>query len=104
MSTPQWITDVYAGQTKDAVNDFFSTLQSVDPKLVVLSTLPGELSEPFIPPDASDGRPKLMSELRDENADNLPYEELLIRCQVVMQDVCPVSEEEVKQVEEKTRG
>jgi len=102
-TTPSWIPDVYAGKSQEAVKDFFTTLHNLDPKLVVLSTLPGEQSEPFIPPEVSEGLPKLMSELYDESSENLPYEELLVRCQVVMQDVCCVSEEEVKQVEEKTR-
>jgi len=100
-TTPSWIPDVYAGKSQEAVKDFFTTPHNLDPKLVVLSTLPGEKSEPFIPPEVSEGLPKLMSELHDESSENLPYEELLIRCQVVMQNMCCVSEEKVKQVEEK---
>ena len=88
---------------KDAYEDFFSTLAACDPKTLVLSAISGERSDPFIPPTVSDELPKLMSSLYDPEAENLSYDDLIIRCEVEMLDMCQVSEEMVENVEEKTR-
>jgi len=44
-----------------------------------------------------------MSSLNDPEAENLSYDDLIIRCEVEMLDMCQVSEEMVENVEEKTR-
>jgi len=102
-AAPAWMSQCRQ-RTQEGVTTFYKSLVKSDSKLIVLSTLPGEFSDPFVPPEVSDELTKLMSDLYEENAGNLPYQELLVRCQVKMQDVSSVTNEQVRKVEECTRG
>jgi hypothetical protein len=91
----------YQPRPLDSVNkdEFFAKLKIANPKAAILSLIPG-YSLSFLP-DTS-GLPLFLTELYKPEYLDLPYHELLIKCEEIFNEL-QVSEEQALNLEKETR-
>ena len=85
---------IFPEPTEEELNSFFSNLNKAPSKPTILSIVPEFLDE-YVPKQYGKELPVLLTELSDSTTYELPFNELLIKCEQIKKDI-KVTKKKVK--------